>query len=290
MKAFVLSCVLGTVANCAAAFAQDPGAMAAQQAMQKAIQANQQAIQNMQQASQLAQQQMQQAMQNAQDNATTPMRGTCRPTFSVPSGPVQAGTKVAIQCAGYGARIYYSIGGWMPTLTSLRYTGPISIFGDTVIQAMAVGYGMSRGPVARADYAVAAGTDAVPPLILPRDRVLRAGSTLRLIVSTGASSGSAHAGDRIGLMLGQDVKVGDSVLIRQGTPLQGTIVQAIAAGRAGTPGILTFRVGPIEIHGAQIQLNGGETLQGPSGGGPGKDAEIKAGMVVIAWTSANTVL
>src|SRR5277367_1604513 len=95
------------------ALAQDPGAMAAQQAMQAAQMANQQAMQDSQQASQNAQQ----AMQNAQASAAPLGPGpgyVPRPKFSVKPGTYAAPVTVKIK-SPRGTTAYYTTDGWTPT-------------------------------------------------------------------------------------------------------------------------------------------------------------------------------
>jgi hypothetical protein len=296
---------------CASACAQDPGAMAAQQAMQQAMQINQQAsqqaIQDMQQASQQASQQMQQDLQNAQLNSGATMQFTCRPTFSVQSGKVTPGTTVRISCHTRHAAIYYTTGGWTPTIASKRYAGPIAIQSSTRLQAFAVGPDHQRGPIAAADYTVQAPVSSLPPLLLHDNRVLRAGSVLSLVTASDVSSKSLKAGDKIGLVLDQDVKVGDTVVAPRGTPVDAAITQVVPAGRSGTPGLLVFRVNSLTVNGTQVPLLGGETLAGatlistkPSvvrtslgfqtAPDQSSEAQIKPGMPLTATVAADTSL
>jgi hypothetical protein len=310
MKAILFMLAFGG----AAAYGQDPGMMAAQQAiqasqqaMQMSQQASQQAMQQMQQASQLATQQAMQAAQQANDNAQMysprAIRHTCRPAFSVPSGEVAPGTTVSIQCPDRHAAIYFTSGGWTPTLSSTRYTGPIPISANMELQAFAVGSGRVRGPVSRAEYFVQGIQTPVQPVTLSADRVLHAGTSLQLVTDTSVSSNSAKVGDKIGLALDQDVKIGDIIAVPKGTPVIASITQLAHAGRSGTPGILTFEVDSLTVGATELPLLGGETLLGTthttavnatvskaSTQLPSLEAEIKPGMTLTVVVALDTPL
>jgi hypothetical protein len=99
--------------------AQDPGALAAQQANDAAMRAAQQAAQNTQTMMYLH-----------------PV--TARPKFSVKPGAYASAVQVKIRDASRGAVIYYTTDGWTPTAESTRYTGPITIDSTTTLQAIAI--------------------------------------------------------------------------------------------------------------------------------------------------------
>ncbi len=307
MKAILFVLVLG----CTVAYGQDDGMMAvqqaAQQSMQMSQQASQQAMEQMQQASQLATQQAMQASQQASDSAqlysTMGIRRTCRPTFSVPSGEVAPGTIVSIQCPDRHAAIYFTSGGWTPTIASTRYTGPIQISTYMALQAFAVGPGRVRGPISRADYSVQGIQTPVQPVNLSADGVLHAGTSLQLVTNANVSSNSAKIGDKIGLELDHDVKVGDIIAIPRGTPVIATVTQIAPAGISGTPGILAFAIDSLAVGAIELPLLGGETLLGTTHATainatasrvstqlPSLNAEIKPGMTLNAVVAADTLL
>lgn len=60
------------------------------------------------------------------------------PTFSVASGEVESGTSVTISCTTEGAKIYYTIDGSAPAVSSTEYTSAISITEAVTIKAIAV--------------------------------------------------------------------------------------------------------------------------------------------------------
>lgn len=77
------------------------------------------------------------------------------PQFSS-EGNMEEGETVTISCAMEGAEIRYTTDGSTPTLSSTRYTGPISIQANQVIKAIAVKLGCTNSDVATASYSVTA--------------------------------------------------------------------------------------------------------------------------------------
>jgi ABC-type transporter MlaC component len=294
----------------ASAFCQDPGAMAAQQAMQQAIQINQQAtqqaMQDMQQASQHAQQAMQQAIQANLQTTQQMMQSTAdtsssysRPYFGVPnqpslsvkSGNVMPGTKVHIKWryADDYAAVYYTTDGWTPTTSSALYEGPIPIDNTTQLQAIAVSPCMTRSLVAHAEYTMLGPPSPTPPLALSADGVLHAGTRLRLITGSTVNSKTAHVGDKLSILLDQDVKAGDVVVLPKGTPFSVVLTIARPAARHNVPGNLAFDIYSINARGKSIRVSGGETLQGEAGRKP-KEAVIEPGMNFTVAVAVDTPL
>jgi len=258
MKTILLALVLAS----STAFAQD----AAQQAMQ----ASQMSMQAAQQASQLATQQSMQAAQQAnqmamQAAAQAPVPGIASadtPSFSVPAGTVPAGTAVRLKTRTRYAVIFYTTNGWTPTAGSQRYTGPITINSTTHLQAIAVASNMNRSLVANATYVVAGGQPTQAASLVADDGVLRAGTPLRLVIQSGASSKSAQIGDELSVQLDEDVVAAGAVFIPRGTPISATISRSDHAGAGGTPGDMAFEVHSLETEKYSIPLYGGETIEG----------------------------
>ena len=275
------------------AFGQDDGIAAAQQATQQAIQANQQAIDQATIASQQATINMQQAMANASSSSSRPgpiIGMTSTPTYSVKKGKVAAGTQVRIKSASHYAAIYYTTSGWAPSINSIRYTGPITIGAETHLQAIAIAPNMIHSSIGRIDYTVDAPAiklSQTAPLVT--DGGLHAGTRLRLITSTEVSSQTAQVGDKIPLLLDQDIKVGDTVVAAKGTSVDGIFVIVDPADKRSGPGDMVFEVRTLNVQGKQIPLTGGETLEGQPGRTP-KDAAIEPGMVVTVSVAADTPL
>ena len=108
--------------------------------------------------------------------------------------------------------------GWTPTFSSTRYNGPITINSSTHIQAIAIGFNWTRSKIIDAYYGVTPGTTPAQRSSLVTDGLLRAGTVLRLATSAKVSSKTASTGGKIPLVLDQDLKVGDTVVIPEGTP------------------------------------------------------------------------
>lgn len=284
------------VFSSAIAYSQDAGMMAAQQAMQasqQAIQANQQAIDQATILSQQATINMQQAMANTSSSSSCPgpiIGVASQPTFSVKKGNVALGTQVRIKSATHYAAIYYTTDGWAPSRASIRYTGPITINTDAHLQAIAFGPNLLHSSIARIDYTVN-GPAAIPvqqPLQIT-DGVLHSKVMLRLVTSTEVSSQTSEVGDKIPLLLDQDVKFGDAVVIPKGTPVDAVLVVSDPANKRTGPGDMVFEVHSLVAQGKTIPLNGGETLEGQPGRNP-TEAMIEPGMVVMVAVTADTQL
>jgi uncharacterized Zn ribbon protein len=304
MKAALLVFALGS----AVAYGQDAGMMAAQQAMQDAQMANQQAMQDMQHASQQATQQM---MQNATDTSlySGPSIAIARqPALSVKAGVVAPGTTVRIKCSTRYAVIFFTTNGWTPTPASRRYKGPIPVTANTQLQAIAIAPNMGRSPIAIAKYTVNGTVAPVFPLALAADGVLRARTRLHLVTNSTVNSKTAEVGDSISVLLDQDVKLGDAIVIPKGTPVDAVITQADSSGHMGAPKDIAFEADSITVRGTTVPLFGGETLEGanhyskvrgliliPVAGAAGllvrgDDAEIKPGMAFTVAVAEDTPL
>jgi hypothetical protein len=265
-------------------------------------------MQDMQQASQQATQQM---MQNATDTSLYSGPSVAiarRPAFSVKAGVVAPGTTMRIKCPTRYAVIYFTTNGWTPTPASRRYKGSIPINATTQLQAIAIAPNMVRSPIAVAKYIVSGPVAPVFPLTLAADGVLRARTRLHLVTNSTVNSKTAQVGDSIGILLDQDVKLGDAVVIPKETPVDAAITQADPSGHMGAPGDIAFEVDSITVRGTSVPLLGGETLEGanhyskvrgliliPVAGAAGllvrgDDAEIKPGMAFTVAVAEDTPL
>jgi hypothetical protein len=235
--------------------------MASQLAIQQAQMANQLAIRDAQMASQQATQNAQNASQNAEMHGPYVMM-TRAPSFSAESGRVTAGTRVRITSPTHYATIFYTTDGWTPTEFSQRYTGPITVDRDMVVQAIAVGPNMVHSLVARAAYTVP-GSKPEETGNVATDGVLKAGTRLRLVTAAEADSKTSQVGDTLALKLDQDVMAGDKVAIAKGTVVEAKITHADPPGHAGVPGDIVFEVSAMVASGVTIPLRGGETMEAP---------------------------
>jgi hypothetical protein len=297
MKASFLIVLFG----CVPAFSQViPGvpSTAAQQAIQQmqtnsaqvaAIQAQFAAQQAQLNASRLAGEAAFQRMNPSIMLSFRPMIGnTAKPVFSVESKKIEAGTEVRLRSETHYSTIYYTTDGWTPTTASTRYTGPIVIKESTYLQAIAVGPNLVRSPVSHIEYTVKQGgnASAVQPVEVT-DGVLHAGTQLRLVTGQAINSSGAQVGDKLSLLLDQDVMSKGTVIAAKGTPVNAILTMADPMGN-GAPGDLVFEVHSLDVKGISIALSGGETLEGADSKISAKEAEIAPGMVVIASVVTDT--
>ncbi len=190
------------------------------------------------------------------------MPWTSKPSFSVPQGKIKPGTLVRIRTRTHYALIYYSTDGWTPTFNSKRYTGPIEINKDTILQAIAYVPNMNRSVVARAVYVTGTSGAQQEDTSVNTAGVLPAGTTLRLVTDGTASSSSAEVGDTLPLKLDEDIKNGDTVVFPKGTPVDARIIMADRPGFMGQPGDIQFQVDAIHDKQLTIPVAGGETVEG----------------------------
>jgi Chitobiase/beta-hexosaminidase C-terminal domain len=305
--------------------AQDPGMMAAQQAAQIANQqtmiATQQAMQAAQQANDAAQRASQLAIENAQTMNTLGyvQAHTAKPKFSVKPGTYSARLQVKIRDSSRRAVIYYTTDGWTPTAESTRYTGPITIDSATTLQAIAIAPQAARSRVASATYTLngaptatsqkaapgagaepVASPDASGKVVLPR------GMVVPLVFASDLNSKTADVGDRIALSLAEDIKVGDTILVRKGAAAVGKVTETDKSHGLGVPGEIIFSVESLAADGTVIKLHGSAAKEGQDKYGTaaalvlpigpwgllehGEEAEIKSGTPFRAYVDADTVL
>lgn len=231
-----------------------------------------------------------------------------QPYFPVRSGDVAPGTQVTIVSPTPDAAIYYTTDNWTPTRASLRYTGPITINADTRLQAIAEEPNKRPSSIAEALYSVSGPSAPQPDRVLAIDGNLRKGTPLRLVTSAYVSSESAQAGERMILLLDENVMVDQTIVAAKGTPVAATITRVDQAGPGGKPGVIAFQVQPLIAHGAVIPLSANLTLAAPdlaaqaqkivnpslvhvsSAPPPGEEAEIEPGMPLTVLVSADIPL
>lgn len=230
------------------------------------------------------------------------------PVFSVEAGELAPGTQVTITSPTQDATIFYTTDGWTPTAASTRYTGPITITADTRLQAIAQESQKLPSPVVQARYQVRGSMDPVPQDVLVADGTLRKGTPLLLVTDAELVSDSAQVGDSIPLLLVQNVKVGDAVVVPKGTPVDAKITKVERAGHAGKPGVLEFQVHSLSVQGITVPLDANLRLEGADNGlrshgvstglvqqvagalPPGNEADIVPGMPLTASVAADTAL
>ena len=293
--------------------------IASQQAIQASQIANQQAMQASQQAAQAAQTANHQAMQNAQIAAQQNrliLPSAAKPKISAESGSYSSPLSVKLK-SSRGATIYYTTDGWTPTTSSNRYTGPISVDSTTALEAIAIGPGLLRSRVAHAAYTVRPKTLASsistqnPPAALNAalpaalQGVLTRGMLVPLLFAADVTSKTADVGDKLPLTLADDLKVGDVILVRKGSPAVATVTEADGAHMGGVPGEIAFEVDTLSVNGVPVKLRGGALKEGRDRAdrarslvflpaGPffvrGDQAEIKQGALFVAAIDEDTAL
>jgi hypothetical protein len=293
--------------------AQDAATWASQQATMAAQQAAQQSQQDMMTAQQmaLAQQQLtdqvnQQAALQAQILASDTSRyglvvsiptwdkwrvaSSSHLDLSIKPGIVKSGTEVRIKWrSGDYAAVYYTVDGWSPTLASTRYTEPITINGPVHLQAIGIGWDWTRSETVDAYYDVSPSTQSLSNPMVATDGWLHAGTMLKLKTAAETRSDSAKPGDKVELLLDQDVMVGDTVAIPRGAPVDAVLTQVTVPTGQHRPGMLVVAVRSLQRMKVPILLLGSETMEGRAGQNA-EQAIIKPGMTLYAKVAADTKL
>ena len=140
----------------------------------------------------------------------------------------------------------------------------------------------------------------VPP---PEKLILKEGADVSLKFAQDLSSKTANDDDPVSLVLDQDVKIGDVVVVKAGAKAVGTITHAKKAGMMGKAGELNMRLDYLITDSGRLRLRGtkGKEGEGKVGAtvaltvlfGPiglikhGKDVEIKPGTPLLVYTDEN---
>lgn len=319
---------------------------ASMQAMQAAQLQMQQQMQAAQEESQRLSQQMTEQMNQNINEANARLSYCCgyaaKPKFSLKAGTYFAPQQVRIRDTTRDAVIYYTTDGWTPTTASKVYTGPITIDSTTTLQAIAVVPGPypGRSLIASAKYTVngtsglqpaketapdepapetlsASGEPAQNPVPLPprhatrnypppSEYALLEGTRVHLVFAAPVNSKTAEVGDKIPLIVDQEITYEDQVVVPKGALGFATVLHVNRTGPGGAPGDIVFEVQSMNVNGTTVELCGGNAMEGepkppnaafliPVVGAftifrHGKDAEIKAGMPVVAAVYADTVI
>jgi hypothetical protein len=229
-----------------------------------------------------------------------------QPFLSEYAGYVAPGTVLSISSPEPAATIYYTVDGWTPTEASLRYAKPITITSDLRVQAFAIEPGMLPSPVVDATYIVKPQQQPAPKTVQIDDAILHRGMALRLVTGIDTRSDSAQVGDTLLLKLDQNIMSGDAIVAAKGSLGKAVITRVERAGRDGKPGLISFKVESLDVHGTSVPLNASLTLAAPdvaaqrakisnpsavrvSGTLPkGDESVIEPGMPLTAVVSADT--
>jgi hypothetical protein len=160
---------------------------------------------------------------------------------------------------------------------------------------------MAFGQDVAASAAPAAGTvsDAPAPPPAPSKLVLKEGTDVKLKFVDNLSSKTAAEGDPVNLVLDEDLKVGEVIVVKAGAKAVGTVSNAKKAGMMGKAGELNMRLEHLTAGDQRVRLRGskGKEGEGKEGAtvaltvlfGPiglikhGKNVEIKAGTPLAAY-------
>jgi hypothetical protein len=83
------------------------------------------------------------------------------PIFTPAAGTYTSTEDISIAEATSGATIYYTLDGSTPTISSLKYAGPIFVNSPTIINAIAIANGYTESDVASATYSVVGSPSAL---------------------------------------------------------------------------------------------------------------------------------
>lgn len=134
----------------------------------------------------------------------------------------------------------------------------------------------------------------------PEKLLLKEGCDVQLKFAQDLSSKTANDDDPVSLVLDQDVKVGDAVVIKAGAKAVGTITHAKKAGMMGKAGELNMRLDYLITDEGHLRLRGTKGKEGESKTGAtvaltvlfgpiglikhGKNVEIKQGTPLLVYT------
>jgi hypothetical protein len=140
----------------------------------------------------------------------------------------------------------------------------------------------------------------------PEKLVLKEGADVQLKFAQDLNSKTANDDDTVSLVLDQDIKVGDVVVVKAGARAVGTITHAKKAGMMGKAGELNMKLDYLILEEGHLRLRGtkgkegegkvGETVALTVLFGPiglikhGKNVEIKQGTPLLVYTDENYVV
>jgi hypothetical protein len=111
------------------------------------------------------------------------------------------------------------------------------------------------------------------------------GTPIRLRTTNTISSAEAHVDDRVDFEVVDDIKVGDVVIVKRGTPAIGTVTEARSKGRMGKGGKLNVNIDFTKtITGEKVSLRGVKDLKG--GGHTGAMTGAMVGTAIVFWPAA----
>ena len=147
-------------------------------------------------------------------------------------------------------------------------------------------------------------TSVAPAAAAPAEKViLKEGADVNLKFAQDVNSKTANDDDPVALVLDQDIKIGEVVVVKAGAKAVGTITHAKKAGMLGKAGELNMRLDYLITDAGRLRLRGtkGKEGEGKVGAtvaltvlfGPiglikhGKNVEIKQGTPLLVYTDEN---
>lgn len=92
--------------------------------------------------------------------------------------------------------------------------------------------------------------------------VLKEGTDVRLKFADELSSKTAAEGDPVNMILDEDIKVGDVVVVRAGAKALATVTNARKAGMMGKGGELNIRLEHMKVGDSKVRLRGSKGKEG----------------------------
>lgn len=136
--------------------------------------------------------------------------------------------------------------------------------------------------------------------------VLKDGSDVHLKFAEAISSKTATEGDTINLLLDEDIKIGDVVVVKAGAKAVGTITHAKKAGMMGKAGELNMRLEYLKIGDDRVKIRGSKGKEGEGKEGTavaltvlfgpiglikhGKNVDVKEGTPLTAYMDQDYTL
>jgi hypothetical protein len=127
-----------------------------------------------------------------------------------------------------------------------------------------------------------------------------------LVFATTVNSKKTDVGDKIPLTLAEDLKDGDTVLVKKGAPAFAVVTEADGSRGGGVPGEIAFAVDSLNVNGKRVKLNGSAFKEGQDKAGSaialavafplaallkhGEQAEIKKGTPFTAFVDADVIV
>lgn len=169
----------------------------------------------------------------------------------------------------------------------------------TLSQSVALGQDAPASPTT-----ASAAAPAAPAA--PAKLILKEGTDVKLKFSDDLSSKTANEGDPVNLVLDEDLKVGDVVVVKAGAKATGTITNAKKAGMMGKAGELNMRLEHLKAGDQRVRLRGSKGKEGEGKVGTavaltvlfgpiglikhGKNVDVKAGTPLAAYVDEDVAL